>query len=211
MSTITVIGGTGYTGSNLVSEAVRRGHGATAFSRNPPSDPVAGARYVQGTGPEGSALVTGSDVVIATLSPRGDSQGTLLATYQALATAAVEHGVRLIIVGGFSSLRPAPGEPRFVEGDLDPQFAPELLEMDSVREWLQSAAPAGLDWTFVSPASGYGSWAPGTRTGHYRVGGEIALFDADGHSEISGADLAVAIIDEIEQPAHRGEHIGVAY
>ncbi len=211
MSTITVIGGTGYTGRNLVSEAVRRDHQVTAFSRNPPREPVVGARYVQGTGTDGADLVPGSDAVIATLSPRGDSQGTLLATYQALATAAVEHGARLLVVGGFSSLRPAPGEPRFVEGDLDAQFAPELLEMDSVREWLQTSAPAALDWTFVSPASGYGSWAPGSRTGHHRVGGEIALYDADGRSEISGADLAVAIIDEIEHPAHRGEHIGVAY
>ena len=76
---------------------------------------------------------------------------------------------------------------------------------------LAKKAPEELDWLFVSPASGYGSFAPGERTGSYRVGGESALFDADGNSNISGADFALAIVDEIENPRHHREHISVAY
>ena len=72
-------------------------------------------------------------------------------------------------------------------------------------------AAAGLDWVFLSPAGAYGAWAPGDRTGTYRLGGEVALFDADGGSNISGADFGVAIIDEIEKQAHHREHVGVAY
>lgn len=211
MSTIAVIGGTGYTGSNVAREAASRGHDVIAFSRNAPAEPIPGIRYVQGTGAEGSALAQQADAIVATLSPRGDTEGTLLATYQVLARAAVEHGRRLLVVGGFSSLRPAEGAPRFVEGEISGDYRAELLEMNSIREWLATEAPAELDWTFVSPASGYGAWAAGTRTGSYRVGGEVALFDAEGRSEISGPDFAVAIVDEIERAAHRREHINVAY
>jgi putative NADH-flavin reductase len=43
------------------------------------------------------------------------------------------------------------------------------------------------------------------------VGGDVALFDAEGGSNISGADLALAVVDEIETPARHREHIGIAY
>ncbi len=70
---------------------------------------------------------------------------------------------------------------------------------------------AELDWVFVSPAGTYGAWVPGEHTGAHRVSGEVALFDAEGGSNISGADFADAVVDEIERPAHHREHIGVAY
>ncbi|SDS75319.1 NAD(P)-dependent oxidoreductase [Microlunatus soli] len=211
MSTIAIIGGTGYTGTNLATEAVARGHRVTSFSRNPPAEAVGGVDYQHGTSSEAVRVVGGTDAVIATLSPRGDSLGTLQDTYRALAAAAIDAGSRLLVVGGYSSLRPAEGQPRFVEGELDERFAAEAQEMDAIRGWLVDNAPEGLNWTFVSPAGAYGAWAAGERTGSYRLGGEVALYDADGKSEISGPDFAVALIDEIEQPAHEREHISVAY
>ena len=76
---------------------------------------------------------------------------------------------------------------------------------------LAERAPQDLDWLFLSPAGAYGARAPGERTGAYRVGGEVALFDAEGASHLSGADFALAIVDEIERPKHHREHIGIAY
>ncbi|HET7821938.1 MAG TPA: NAD(P)H-binding protein [Ornithinibacter sp.] len=49
------------------------------------------------------------------------------------------------------------------------------------------------------------------RTCSYRLGGEVALFDAVGNSNTSGADLAIAIVDEIDNPRHHREHISIAY
>jgi putative NADH-flavin reductase len=72
-------------------------------------------------------------------------------------------------------------------------------------------APPELDWVFLSPAGSYGAWAAGERTGTHRVGGEIALFDDEGGSVISGEDFAIAVVDEIENASHHREHIGVAY
>ena len=39
--------------------------------------------------------------------------------------------------------------------------------------------------------------------GTYRLGGDVLLRDADGVSTISAADLALAVLDEVETPAHR--------
>lgn len=211
MATIAIVGGTGYTGTNLAREAIGRDHHVRSFSRNAPDDPMAGVDYRHGTSDEAAAVVPGADAVVATLSPRGDTAGTLLVTYRALAEAAVDAGARLVVVGGFSSLRPAGGAPRVVEGPLDEQLRDEARELESVRAWLTAQARTELDWTFVSPAAGYGAWAAGERTGRYRVGGEVALFDDDGRSEISGPDFAAAVIDEIESHAHPRAHISVAY
>ena len=68
-----------------------------------------------------------------------------------------------------------------------------------------------LDWLFVSPAGSYGAWAAGERAGAYPVGDEVALFDQEGESAISGADFALAVVDEIDTPAHHRTHICVAY
>ena len=212
MASIVVFGGTGYTGGHVVSEAAARGPQVTAVSRSAPAEPIDGVRYVAGSADEVAAeVVSGADAVVAALSPRGDMAGRLVEVYRELARASAETGARYLQVGGFSSLRPAADAPRFVEGEVPEEYRAEALEGEATRRLLADEAPDALDWVFVSPAGEYGAWVPGERTGDYRVGGEVALFDADGGSTISGADLAVAIVDEIERPAHHRAHIGVAY
>jgi putative NADH-flavin reductase len=212
MSTIVIFGGTGYTGRNVAREAASRGHTVLAVSRSAPSDPLPGVRYETGDVSEiAPRVIPSADAVVATLSPRGDMAGRLVDVYRDLAAQAAAAGARYLQIGGFSSLRPAPGEPRFVEGDVPEQFRAEALEGDATREMLVRDAPPDLDWVFVSPAGSYGAWAASPRTGTYRVGGEIALFDDEGGSVISGEDFAIAVIDEIENAAHHREHIGVAH
>ncbi len=75
----------------------------------------------------------------------------------------------------------------------------------------RNSSLASCSRVFISPAGAYGAFAPGERTGRYRVGDEIALFDADGASTISGADFAIAVVDEIERSVHHRAHIGIAY
>jgi putative NADH-flavin reductase len=210
MATIVVFGGTGYTGANVAREAVARGHQVVAVSRSEPKDPLAGVRYETGPAEQvAQRVIPGADGVVAALSPRGDMAGRLVELYAGLAREAAEAGARYVQVGGFSSLRPAPGAPRFVEGDMPAEFRDEALEGEATRVMLVEQAPADLDWVFVSPAGQYGAWVPGARTGSYRVGGEVALFDAEGGSSVSGEDFAAAIVDEIENPAHHRAHIGV--
>lgn len=212
MAVIVVIGGSGYTGGNIVREASRRGHEVVSISRSAPSEPVPGVRYELGAAEDlAPRVIPGADVVVAALSPRGDMAGRLVEVYRQLARLSAEAGARYLQVGGFSSLRPAPGAPRFVEGEIHEQFRAEALEGEATRVMLVEDSPADLDWVFISPAGAYGSFAPGEHRGQYRVGGEVALLDADGASAISGTDFAAAVVDEIERSAHHRAHIGIAY
>ena len=98
-----------------------------------------------------------------------------------------------------------------VDGDGFPDaFKAEALELTRVLTELR-ASDDSLDWFFLSPAANFGAYNPGERTGHYRVGGDVLLTDEQGTSAISGEDLAKAVVDEIEQPAHRRERFTVAY
>jgi putative NADH-flavin reductase len=212
MSHIVVLGGTGFTGSNLVQEAASRGHQVTSVSRSLPADPIDGVSYELGNAADVAAsVIPGADVVIATLSPRGDNVGRLVDLYGRFAELANESGARFVQIGGFSSLRPAPGAPRFVEGEIPEEYRAEAREGEATRASLVESAPEGLDWLFVSPAGEYGAFAPGERTGRYRTSDEIALFAEDGSTRISGADFAAAIVDEIETPTRERAHFSVAY
>lgn len=215
MTTITVLGGTGFTGANIVAEAARRGLDVRSISRSAPETPVEAVEYRSASLVEEAARVAaveGSDVVVAALSPRGDLAVGLPDIYLDIARRAAAAGVRFGVVGGFSSLRPEAGAPRFAEGDdIPPQFADEARTMNGVLEWLRGEAPSELDWFFVSPAQVYGAHAPGERTGSYRTGDDVVFFDAQGDSTLSGADLAVAILDEVESPKHSKAHFSVAY
>lgn len=212
MATIVVFGGTGYTGANIVREAASRGHDVVSVSRSQPEDAVDGVRYEVGSAEDVAArVVPGADAVVATLSPRGDMAGRLVEVYGELARVSAEAGARYLQVGGFSSLRPAPDAPRFAEGDIPAEYRDEALEGEATRVLLAERAPEGLDWVFVSPAGAYGAFAPGERRGTYRVGDEVALFDDEGASSISGADFALAVVDEIEAGKHHRAHINVAY
>jgi catechol 2,3-dioxygenase-like lactoylglutathione lyase family enzyme len=64
------------------------------------------------------------------------------------------------------------------------------------------ATPVSLDWFYVSPPETFGAWVPAPDTGSYRLSDDILLRDAEqvGHS---AADLARAVLDEIEQPKYR--------
>jgi uncharacterized protein len=212
MARIAVLGGTGYTGGHIVREAVARGHQVTAYSRHAPERPVVGAHFIQASMLEEGAIaaaIAGQDVVVEALAPRGDLAGRLEGLVADAGLLAVEQGARLVVIGGWSGLRPAEGAPRNVEAGVPEAFRAEAEEMVRVLDHLEQSAPDGLDWLFVSPAQAYGSHDPGEATGAYRVGGAVALHGVDGPSRISGADFALAVVDEIERHERSG-HINVA-
>jgi hypothetical protein len=211
MSTLTVIGGTGYAGRAVVDEAVRRGHSVTVLARSEPSDPVAGASYVVGSALDPDALasgVEGADAVVSAAAARGDMAERFAEYGQRLIAAADAQGARLVVIGGFSSLRPAPGAPRFIEGEVAEQYVVEATAGHRLLEALM-ASPTSLDYVFVSPAAKFGAWAPGESTGAYRLSDDVAILDRDGSSRLSAPDMALAILDVIESGDHARGHISV--
>ncbi|GAA2178840.1 NAD(P)H-binding protein [Leucobacter tardus] len=216
MTRITVLGGTGYAGRNIVRVAAERGHSVTAYSRRAPESPIVGVEYRTGDVQDASvirAAVADTDVVVSTLSPRGELEGTgkLRAIEQQIAAEAERAGVRFGVVGGAGSLVVAEGGPRVADTpDFPDAIKPEAAELAAVLEDLL-ASSTELDWFYVSPAGGFGEWAPGEATGTYRIGGDVLLVDESGESQISGADFADAFVTEIERPEHRRQRFTVAY
>ena len=214
MTRISVLGGTGYAGAAIVREAAGRGHEVTAFSRKPPEAPVPGVRYITGSVLDPEVLAQafdGAEVVLETVSPRGDMANRLDGLIEGLMTRARESGVRLGVLGGASSLLVEPGGPRLFDlseppAAVRPEIEVGLRKLDTLR-----AAEEGLDWFYLSPPAEFGAWVPSVTTGAYRLSDDVLLKDEAGRSEISAADLAIAVVDETEPPTPRRRRFHVAH
>jgi uncharacterized protein len=219
MTTIAIFGGTGYAGSAIRDEALKRGHRVISVTRSLPAGApaVPDLKYRQGSVHDAALadqVAAEADVIVVSIRFAQDGSGAgvkLLDAFPALTRAAAAHGTRLGVVGGAASLLVAEGGPRLIDTPEFPeQFKGEAGNAAEVLDWLR-ADTSGADWFFVSPGAAFGSYNPGEPTGTYRVGGDVLLTDAAGKSEISGADFALAFVDEIESPKHHRTRFTVAY
>jgi uncharacterized protein len=214
MARITVLGGTGYAGAAIVAEARTRGHQVTAVSRTAPETPIDGVDYVTGSALDPGILdrvVAGSDVVIEAVSPRGDMAGKEEGLVDDLIARVTGRPTRLAVIGGASSLLIEEGGPTLFDAHTPPpEVRPEVETGMAILDTLKRT-PDAVDWFYVSPPQEFGSWVPAPDTGSYRLGRDILLRDAEGRSVISAADLARAVVDEIEKPAHRRARFTVAH
>jgi hypothetical protein len=220
MTTIAIFGGTGYAGSAIREEALNRGHRVIAVARKVPADAPAvdGLRFLRGDVHDQAlveSLAADADVLVLAIrfgpGGSGDGEVRLADALPSLTAAAAKHGARLGVVGGASSLLVAEGGPRLLDTPEFPaQFKDEAGSAADALEALR-ADTTGADWFFVSPAAAFGSYNPGQPTGKYRTGGDILLTDEAGKSEISGADYALAFVDEIDSPKHHSTRFTVAY
>lgn len=211
---LALIGATGYVGAALLEEALSRGHQVTALVRNPqklPQHPLLTA--VQADVHDVARLsdqLRGHDAVLSAFNPgwgNADIRQQFIAGSQAIVAATKAAGVaRLLVVGGAGSLYVAPG----LQLIDTPNFPAEYKEgAEGARQLLnQLREEQQLQWTFLSPAA---LLQPGPRTGHFRLGGEQLLMNGDAPGQISVADLAVALLDETEQPQYIRQRFTVAY
>ncbi|MDB5870293.1 MAG: NAD-dependent epimerase/dehydratase [Polaromonas sp.] len=211
---IALIGATGFIGSAILPEMLARGHQVTALARDPAKLAAQnGLRVVQADALDAAEVaqaVAGHDAVVSAYNP-GWGEPALYELFlqgsQSILDGVKASGVkRLLVVGGAGSLFVAPG----VQLVDTPEFPAQYHQgASAAREFLNRIRDEGtLDWSFISPPIGL---APGARTGHYRLGADDLL---PGHGDqpagISAPDLAVAIVDEIEQPRHRQRRFTVA-
>ncbi len=211
---IAVLGGTGYVGSAIVREALERGHTVTAVARDPTKlapHPRLVLASVDLYDPSAVAGITaGQDAIVNAFSP-GHSDPELyehhLAGARSILAGVKRAGARrLLVVGGAGSLEIAPGVELVDSPEFPAAYKPTSLATRAVLGLLRDEPD--LEWTFVSPAM---NLEPGERTGKYRVGNDKVMFDARGESRISTADYAVAMIDELERPAHPRQRFAVAW
>jgi putative NADH-flavin reductase len=211
---IALIGATGFIGAPILSELLSRGHKVTVLARNPGKvAPQAGLTVVAADALQAGQVakaVTGHDAVISAYNP-GWSEPKIhdlhLEASQAIVSGVKQAGVkRLLVVGGAGSLYVAPGLQLVDTPEFPAQYKQGAL---AAREALnQLKLETSLDWSFVSPPIGL---APGERTGKYRLGNDDLLpGQGDQPAGISVADLAVAIVDEIENARHVRRRFTVA-
>lgn len=211
MSKVVVFGFSGYAGGAITRELVVRGHEVLGVSRTAPS---AGEQVAVRAGSVfDEALVrevaAGADHLVVALHAQGDP--ALVTALPALTATAIAEGATLSFVGGAGSLLVSENGPRLFETpDFPEAYLPEARAHGAILDALRES-PAELDWFYVSPAAEFGAWAAGERTGSFRVGGDVLLTAADGSSTISGADYAIAYVDEIERGEHRRARFSVAY
>nr|WP_219821963.1 NAD(P)H-binding protein [Streptomyces sp. Ru71] len=197
--TIAVLGATGMVGSRVIDEARARGHRVLALSRKPASeDPDVVPVPVDANDP--SALreaLTGSDAVVLTVRTFPADADFLTATTRTVLDAAAEQGTRVLVVGGAGALR-SPGNEELLVAD-NPAYVPaeyRAVAAAGVAQ-LETCRSHTADWVYLSPPA---LLEPGTRTGRYRRGTDTLLTGVDGTSWISAEDMAVAILDELENP-----------
>ncbi|AEP08645.1 NAD(P)-dependent oxidoreductase [Micavibrio aeruginosavorus] len=201
---IALIGASGNIGSKILAEALSRGHSVTAIVRNtdalPTHDRLSARKGDVGDEAGLSALLTGHDAVISSLHFSAFDPDSLLAAIKA-------SGVkRYIAVGGAGSLELKPGL-RLVDSEEFPaEWKPEARK--GVDYLARLRREQDLDWTFISPSI---MIEPGKRTGTFRLGDDTVLFAPDGSSRISQEDYAIALMDELENPAHIRQRFTVGY
>lgn len=143
-------------------------------------------------------VLTDSDTAVLTirLAP-GDNHLLAPATVRFL-DAAARTGTRVIVLGGAAPLR-SPNHPDRLVAD-DPAYVPaewKALAEASLAQFQVCRQHPYSGWVYLSPPA---IFEPGPRTAKYRRGTTQLLTDAGGTSRITSADLAIAVIDEIETP-----------
>ncbi|CRI58791.1 NAD(P)-dependent oxidoreductase [Pseudomonas sp. CCOS 191] len=204
MSKIAIIGATGRAGSQLLEEALRRGHSVVAIARNPSALQGRDGVTVKALDAKDSAAlqaaVTGCDAVLSaahfsTIEPE--------AIIEPVKRAGVK---RLLVVGGAGSLLLPSGHRVIDSPDFPEAYKAEanagVRFLDTLRQ------EPTLDWTFLSPSA---EFVEGQRSGHYTLGKDHLLIGADGKSWITFADYAIAMLDELEKPAHSRARFTVGY
>ncbi|RZK28463.1 MAG: NAD-dependent epimerase/dehydratase family protein [Hymenobacter sp.] len=214
---IALIGATGFVGSKLLREALTRGHRVTAIVRDPAKLTEHNDHLTVVTGDANNVAqlaqqLAGHDVVLNAFSAGWTNPNLyddFLAGSRNIEKAAEQSGVaHLFAIGGAGSL--------FLNGQQlvdGPEFPANikpgaLAARDYLNELKQNTK---LDWTFFSPAIEMHPGIDTGRTGHYRLGTESPVFNAEGRSILSGEDLAIAVLDELEQPKHSRQRFTAAY
>lgn len=213
---VLLLGATGKVGAPVLRELLDRGHDVTAVVRDSTRLPAEtpSLHHLAGDVFDADFLkqaAEGADAIVCSVALRDSAQHERTPTdlIRGAGQAAVAAGARLVSLGGAGSLRTEAGVD-LVDAPGFPDVAkPESQGFRAALHDLIESAPAELVWTVVSPAASIES--DGARTGAYRTADDELLLDAEGKSRISAADLAVAVVDEVENPKHPRRRFAVAY
>lgn len=211
---VALLGATGFVGSALLKEALDRGHIVTAILPHPEKlEKREGLTAKAGDVYDTTSLATliqGNDAIISAFNPGW--KDPKLYDDQVRGTASIIAAIkkagikRVLWVGGAGGLEVKPGVRVVDSPDLPSWVRPGSLATIEALDQLRKEPQ--LEWSYLSPSAEMKS---GQRTGKFRLGNDELLVDANGKSQISVQDYAVAMIDELERPNHVRRRFTVGY
>ncbi|MFE9664186.1 NAD(P)H-binding protein [Streptomyces sp. NPDC005955] len=202
---IVVFGAGGRAGRRAVAEAQRRGHQVTAVVRDPAGHgDASGARVVAGDVTDTASVervAAGHDAAVsAAVDLSVPPHEFFTASAGALTTGLTRAGVHRLVVVGLAAVLPgASGAPLMDEPGYPNEYRAFYLGHAAGVATLRAG---DLDWAYVAPAGDFDH--EGTGTGRYRIAEH-----GDPDSRITYADLAIALLDEIEAPRHHRSTVSV--
>lgn len=204
---VAVIGANGKEGSLVVKEALSRGLDVTSIVRDAKKSPT--DKYlVRDVYSLQAEDIEDFDILVDALGFFGPAVKEYVPATEHLIEILEGSQTRLLVVGGAGSLfiDKDHQEQLYQQADFPAAVKPLSEEMGKSLDVLRQS---DLNWTFISPAAMFD--AQGKRTGKYVLAGEELTFDNEGKSEISYADFAIAMVDEIENAKHQKERISVRW
>ncbi|AJA67651.1 MULTISPECIES: NAD(P)-dependent oxidoreductase [Myroides] len=218
MKNIVLIGASGYVGSAILNELIHRQYNVTAIARN--TSTISNSALVKKVAlditdqKELVKMITGADVVISAFNA-GWSNPNLYEDFttgiQTIHNAVKEAKVeRLIVIGGAGTLYIKPGLQLVDTADFPDFIKPGAT---AVRDYFEQVLSKenGFIWTYFSPAIEMNPQNPGKRTGHFRLSNNTPVYDSECRSRISVEDVAVAIVDEVENEQFKNTQFTIGY
>lgn len=214
---VVVLAATGQAGRTILSELIQRNHQVTAVVRNTDklpksihaiSDTFDNAQNI-------AKIIQGADAVVTAFGPAKDdprffsdvSYTDQLARFTELVIEAVREAnvPRLLMVGGAGSLWFSPGVTVLDSGHWPENLAPIAKSHMNAFAALRAS---NINWSYFSPPM---LIQPGVRTGVFRLGTDDLIFDENGKSWVSFEDYAIALVDELENPANERKRFTIGY
>lgn len=213
---VAVVGSTGFVGSKIINELVNRNYQVLGISRESKISEYENLTYLKLDVFDTNELaqhIKGYDVLVSAYSSgwenpnmHDDFVNGSLSIQNAVKVAGVK---RYIVIGGAGSLYVS-DLVQVVDTDEFPEMFKPVAR--AAREYFNLLKnESSLDWLYLSPAL---EMHPGITTGRtekYRYGTISPIFDESGKSIISVEDLAVAVVDEIEEEKFSKTIFTVAY
>lgn len=207
---IGIIGATGKSGSKISAEALIRGHEVIPLVRNASKlTESKDSRYIE------KDLydldfddIKELDVVVdAFNAPLGKEELHQTSLAYIVSLLQGHDKPRLIVVGGAGSLYvDDTNTTRLMDTATFPEEAkPTALNMAKAFDLLSQTED--INWTYLSPSAFFNP--EGKRTGNYQLGQDILLTNSEDESEVSYADFALALVDEIENQEFSNQRITV--
>lgn len=227
---IVIFGATGAIGGVIAQEALSRGDFVTGVAREIGKSRIDDPHYKVVVGDVTDLasfrqVTQGADAVVITVLANGkgnapeDSASARAAKVAVAAYSGLAHAPHVIQIGGAPTMYetreallahlPGMGLPAAPGSPMYGTIFGHLLALQTYRA-------SHIRWTVITPPLQIQGWSPNAppkpqRTGHYRISTRELVRDPQGHNAINIADLAVAVVDEVEHPHYIRQRFTVGY